>query len=230
MGRRFAAAGSVVAAAAGVLAAVLVPACHKNNVTAPTLTATCSAQPASGNAPLAVLFALAVAGAEGSFNVAVSYGDGASGTSPDQPHVYTTAGAFTAAFTVTTATQSARCSAVVTVAAAPLPTPLPNEPPVPVYKSVPAASGTSLGGTAPFSVRWNMCASSDPDHDILWFRFDFDGDGHFDQEGTTGANCRTDHVYNAGTFRTKLCVHDVSSSYEQLHADQCRVYTVTVTP
>jgi hypothetical protein len=118
----------------------------------------------------------------------------------------------------------------VTVAAAPTPTPLPNQPPVPVYKSTPAASGTSLAGTAPFSVRWNLCASSDPDADILWFRFDFDGDGHFDEEGTSGASCRTDHVYNAGTWRTKLCVHDVTASYEQLHADQCRVYTVTVTP
>jgi hypothetical protein len=214
-----------------VAALALAPACHKENVVAPTLVATCAAQPGSGEAPLPVSFLVGVSGAQGSFDVAIVYGDGSTGTNPDASHTYGSAGAYVASFTVTTSTQSARCTATVTVAAPP--TPPPNRPPVPVFKSTPAAGGSyadKVGGTAPLSVRWNMCASSDPDADLLWFLYDFDGNGHFDREGTTGAYCRTDYVYSAGTWHTKLCVHDMSSAYEKLHEDQCKVFTVTVTP
>jgi hypothetical protein len=222
---------AVALALAGVLAGAA-SGCHEETVTSPALSAGGSAQPASGGAPLTVSFALTVAGAVGPFQVAVSYGDGQSGARPDQPHTYGATGTYTAAFDVTTATQSARCSTLVTVApsASSSPSPSPNQPPVPVFKSVPAATGTSLVGRAPFSVRWNMCATSDPDSDLLWFLYDFDGDGRFDQQGTTGANCRTDHVYASGTWYTKLCLHDVDAAYAQLHANQCRIYTVTVTP
>jgi hypothetical protein len=231
MGRRSPAVALVLTGVACVLVAAL-PGCHKDTVTTPTLTAGCSAQPSSGGAPLAVSFTLTVAGAAGPFDVAVSYGDGQSGTNPDQAHTYAGVGTYTAAFTVTTATQSARCSALVTVGppVSPSPSPSLNQPPVPVYKSTPAASGTSLSGRAPLSVRWNMCASSDPDLDRLWFRYDFDGDGRFDQEGTTGANCRTDHVYTAGTWSSKLCLYDIGPGNERLHTDQCRIYTLTVAP
>lgn len=233
MGRRSSAVAiAAVLGAAWGLAAAALPGCRKQTVTAPSLTASCSAQPASGSAPLPVSFTLSVAGAEGGFNVVVSYGDGASGSNPDQPHTYGAAGTYTVAFTVTTPTQSARCSTLVTVAAPPAPSPSPtgNRPPLAVFKSDPIAAGNSLAGTAPFSVRWNMCASTDPDADRIWFRYDFDGDGRIDQEGTTGANCRTDHVYAAGTWHSKLCLYDIGEGYERLHPDQCRTYTVTVAP
>ncbi len=113
------------------------------------------------------------------------------------------------------------------------PPPPANLPPTPVFKSTPDAGGSNgdkINGTAPLGVRWNMCPSSDPDSDKLWFLYDFDGDGRFDREGTTGAFCRTDYVYAAGTWHTKLCVHDMGPGFEQLHPDQCKTFTVTVTP
>lgn len=210
-----------------------IPGCKKDEKpTAPSLAATCAAQPATGTAPLTVTFQLAVSGAEGPFQVAVAYGDGLSGTNPDLPHTYTTPGVFSAAFTVTTTTQSARCTASVTVLPGTTPTPPAgsNRPPNPVYKSTPDAVGSTVSGTAPLAVRWNLCATTDPDQDLLYFLMDFDGDGRFDSGGTTGANCRKDHVYAVGTYTPRLCVHDMTASGEALHDDQCRSFTVKATP
>ena len=209
------------------------PGCQKGDkLTAPALVATCGAQPTTGLAPLSVTFQLTVSGAEGPFQVVVSYGDGQSGTNPDLPHPYATSGVFTAAFTVTTATQSARCSTTVAVLPSAVPSPPSgsNRPPTPVYKSTPAASGSTVSGTAPLAVRWNMCATTDPDQDLLYFLMDFDGDGRFDSGGTTGAHCRKDYVYAAGTYHPRLCVHDMTASGEALHDDQCRTFTVLATP
>ncbi len=216
---------------AGVLA-VVGPACQEEEtVTAPALSATCEARPSSGPAPLAVSFLVGVSGAEGPFSVAVSYGDGASGTNPDAPHTYATAGSFTAAFTVTTATQSARCSTAVTVQAGH----------VAVPEHQPAAegrlqvgrrtrSGGTISGTAPLSVRFNMCVSTDPDGDRLYFLMDFDGDGGIDSGGTTGAHCRRDCVYAAGTWTARNCLRDIDANGKALHDDQCKTYSVVVTP
>jgi PKD domain len=207
------------------------PACHKETVTSPTLSATCEARPSSGQVPLTVAFVLSVSGAEGSFNIGVIYGDGTSGTSADVPHTYSTGGVFTAAFTVTTATQSARCSTTVTAIPSTVPTPPSgNQPPHAVYKSTPDAVGSTISGTAPLSVRFNMCASTDPEGDRLYFLYDFDGDGKFDSGGTTGAHCRTDHVYAAGTWKARNCLHDMDANGEALHDDQCKTYSVVVTP
>jgi PKD repeat protein len=209
------------------------PACHDETVTAPTLSATCEARPSTGPAPLAVSFLLAVSGAEGSFNVAVSYGDGTSGTSADLPHTYSAEGVFTAAFTVTTSTQSARCSAVVTVTPGNAPTPPPgNQPPNAVFKSAPHEAGRppTISGTAPLVVQFNMCATTDPEKDVRWYTMDFDGDGEDDVAGTTGAHCRRGHGYTAGTWKARNCVHDVDANGRALHEDQCHTYTVVVTP
>jgi hypothetical protein len=213
--------------------AVAGPACQKDEtVTAPALGATCEARPASGPAPLLVSFPLSVSGAEGPFSVSVSYGDGATGTNPDAPHTYTASGAFTASFTVTTATQSARCSTTVTVqpGTPPSPPPSSNRPPTAVFKSTPDAVGSTISGTAPLSVRFNMCASSDPEGDPLYFLMDFDGDGRIDWGGLTGAHCRADHLYAAGTWRAGNCLHDIDADRKARHGDQCKTYTVVVTP
>jgi hypothetical protein len=215
---------------AGILA-VVGPACQEEEtVTAPALSATCEARPSSGPAPLAVSFLLGVSGAVGSFSVAVSYGDGATGTNPDAPHTYGTAGSFTAAFTVTTATQSARCSAAVTVQPGSSPSPSTNQPPQAVFKSDPNAVGATISGTAPLGVRFNMCLSSDPDGDDIYFTMDFDGDGKIDQGGTTGGSCRRDHVYSAGTWTAYNCLRDVDAKGRALHEDQCKTYSVVASP
>ncbi len=227
--------GSIVACVVVALPAVVGPACHEETVTAPTLGATCEARPSVGQVPLTVSFLLTVSGAVGSFNVAVSYGDGTGGTSPDVPHTYSAEGVFTAAFTVTTATQSARCSTAVTVMpdnTGPTPPPGSNQPPDPVFKSTPDAVGRppTISGTAPLGVRFNMCATTDPEGDLLWFTMDFDGDGTDDSAGTTGARCRRDTVYAAGTWKARNCVHDMEADHRALHEDQCHTFTVVVTP
>jgi hypothetical protein len=222
---------SCVAGTATLILAAVGPACQdEETVTAPVLSATCEARPSSGSAPLVVSFLLGVSGAEGPFTVAVTYGDGASGTNPDAPHTYATPGSYAAAFTVTTATQSARCSTAVTVQSGTSPSPGANQPPKAVFKSTPDAVGSTISGTAPLGVRFNMCASTDPEGDTLWFTMDLDGDGLLDSAGTTGAHCRRDFVYAAGTFRARNCLHDVDAHGEALHDSLCKYYTVVVAP
>ncbi len=205
--------------------------CKQQNVTAPSLQATCEARPATGSAPLPVSFALSVAGAQGPFTVAIVSGDGATGRDPDATHTYAVAGSFVASFTVNTATQSARCSATVAVSGeSGPPSPAGDQPPVAVFKTDPVAHNDTLSGTAPFTVRFNMCASSDPENDTLWFTMDFDGDGAVDVHGTTGAHCRRDFTYAAGTWDAHLCVHDVGPELEPLHPSQCHTYRVVAKP
>ena len=219
-----------VALALGLVAG---PGCQeKQTVVAPALSATCEVRPASGAAPLTVSFVLNVAGAEGPFAVGISYGDGGAGTNPDSPHTYVTAGSFTASFEVTTATQSARCAVPVTVTGGTTATvpPSANQPANAVFKSTPDAVRGEIAGTAPLAVRFNMCASTDPEKDTLYFLMDFDGDGKWEVRGTTGASCRRDSTYGLGTHRAVNCLTDVGPGQESLHPYQCRTYTVTVTP
>src|SRR5258708_38858886 len=95
--------------------------CHKSSPTAPTLSATCSANPASGPAPLAVSFILNVAGSQGPFTVAIDYGDGSAGSNPNAAHTYTGAGMFPAPLTVVPATHAAPRPAPLGVSAPPPP-------------------------------------------------------------------------------------------------------------
>lgn len=222
-----------VAAVAGVLGlvlAVVLTGCQ-DDVTSPSLSASCTAQPASGSAPLVVHFLLAVSGAEGPYTVAVDYGDGTSGSDPDLPHTYGTSGAYAASFAVETETQSARCSTLVTVSGpTPTPTPAGNQPPQPFFKTTPPARNDTVTGTAPFTVNLNMCLTSDPEQDWLFFSFDFQGDGRWDSRGPFGGNCRRDVTYAAGTWRPRLCVHDIDHDRSPLHEDQCHTFTVVATP
>lgn len=200
------------------------------SVTKPILAATCEARPASGRAPLTVSFLVGVTGAEGASAVSIAYGDGSSGTNPDAPHTYAAAGTYVASFAVTTSTQSASCSATVTVEAPAVPA---NQPPNVVYKTTPKAGGPGadrITGTAPLAVHFNLCTTSDPEDDHLYYLFDFDGDERFDAGGTTGANCRRDWTYNVGTWKPQLCAHDRDATGKPLHDDQCKTFVVTVTP
>lgn len=206
------------------------PACQTEQVVAPALTATCAANPDSGPAPLRVSFLLDVSGAEGPISVAISYGDGQSGTNPDTPHTYGAAGSYTAAFDVSTATQGARCSAGVSVSQA-VPRSVSNKPPDAVFVSDPEPVQSKITGKAPFDVRFDMCASSDPEGDTLYFLFDFEGDGKYDFKGLTGAHCRADKSYAVGTWVPKLCVQDRDADNQAIHdQDVCTSFVVVAEP
>jgi hypothetical protein len=216
----------------GVLAGIVfgLVACHETTTT-PTLSASCSANPSSGFAPLAVSFNLAVAGASGAPQVAVDYGDGTSGTNPDAVHSYANIGLYTAAFTVTAGSQTARCSTTVAVAASTVTTiPIVNTPPEAVFKTTPdAVPGDQITGTAPLVVRFNMCPTADPDGDRLLFTMDFNGDGRNEVSGSSGAACRHDSIpYGLGVHNAHICVTDIGADGRPLHGFQCHTYRIVV--
>jgi hypothetical protein len=207
------------------------PGCNEGDtITAPVLSATCSATPPEGAAPLEVAFALNVSGAEGPVTVQVSYGDGTSGTDPDATHTYGEAGLYTASFTVTTTSQTARCATPVDVGpggrvAGTLPSDG-NLPPLVTFRTTPRAVGGGITGTAPLDVRFNMCPTADPEGDKLYFTMDLDGDGKLDVRGSTGASCRETWRYAAGTWFAEICATDLDPDNERLHPFQCEGYTI----
>jgi hypothetical protein len=212
-------------------------ACNEGDtITAPTLSATCGATPAEGSAPLEVAFTLGVSGAEGAMSIAISYGDGSTGSDPDAHHTYEEAGVYTASFTVTTPTQSARCATTLEVAPGAAATTDGegdgdgeddgNQPPVITYKTTPRAKNNRIEGTAPLTVRFNICLTYDPEGDALFFGMDLDGDGVKEVRGATGASCRADHTYAAGTWTARVCALDTEPDGKRLHRFQCREYTV----
>jgi PKD repeat protein len=215
--------------------------CDDEAPVAPTLVADCSATPAAGVAPLGVVFTLSVSGTS-RYDASIDFGDGTSASgasgSLNLAHTYVGPGSYTATFTVRASGQSAVCSTAVAATglpAPPTPTPPPfpgtNQPPVAVFRSTPAAGpGNVISGQAPFTVLFNMCASSDVDRDVLLWTMDFEGDRDEDLRGTTGAHCRRDHIYAAGTWRPELCVTDLDSRMEPRHDFQCHRYTVQVAP
>lgn len=216
----------------GTLACLLafgLAACQEETPTTPALGATCEARPAAGPAPLVVSFLLGVSGAVGQVSVAVSYGDGQTGSSADAPHTYAAAGSYTASFDVRTPTQSARCSTAVTVTGS-VPSSGSNQPPVAVFKTTPADVGRTITGKAPLVVSFNMCLTSDPEKDELYFLMDFDGDETFDFGGITGYHCRADRTYALGTWKAVNCVHDRDANRIPLHDDTCKAYTIVATP
>jgi len=161
---------------------------------------------------------------------AIGYGDGAVGTNPDTPHTYAEPGSFTAVFNVSTPTQSARCTTTVDVSGGTTPRGSGNQAPNAVFQTDPGAVGGTIVGKAPLNVHFEMCQTSDPEGDELYFLMDFDGDGVFDFKGITGFHCRADHVYAAGTWRPLMCVYDRDADRNPLHDDACQVYTVVATP
>jgi hypothetical protein len=224
--------GRRVWALSALLLILAFPGCNdENNPASPNgLTVACAAAPSSGAAPLAVAFGFRTDGAQGSSQVSIDYGDGSSGGDPNAGHVYRSAGSFTATFTVKTSTQTATCSTGVTVITE-TPSTLPaggNQPPNAVFKTSPdAGGGGRISGTAPFEVRFNMCPTVDPDHDPLLFTTDFEGDGALDVVGSSGAACRSSHVYGRGDYRPRVCVTDLAGPGGQpLHSAQCQVYDV----
>lgn len=213
------------------------PGCNDKG-TEPNLTATCSASPASGSAPLAVAFTLNVGGVS-SFEVSINYGDGTSSNALNLAHVYQSAGGYTATFSVRAGERSASCSTAVNVTGPTTPTPSPsasptpgvNSPPNAVYRTNPRPGpGDIFSGKAPFPIEFSMCASTDVDIDVLLWTMDFEGDGKLEVRGSTGGSCRRSNTYGAGNYRPEICVTDLDAAGKPRHDFQCKRYTVQITP
>ena len=136
----------------------------------------------------------------------------------------------TVTFGASVGSGSARCSTPVTVSAGtavtPGGSPGDNQPPVITFKTTPDAVGDGIKGAAPLMVRFNVCLTADPEGDTLHFTMDLDGDGKLDKRGSTGASCRGDWTYAAGTWFAEVCVTDLALDGSRIHEYQCRVYTV----
>jgi hypothetical protein len=222
------------ACALSALGLLALLACDESgNSTAADFTLSCSATPTSGSAPLGVSFATRVTGTTESVTFTVNYGDGTTSSDPATGHVYTRAGVYNAQFSAQArGGGSASCSSTITVTAPPAPplTPATNSPPSAVFKTDPPAPLGPITGPAPFEVRFNMCPTVDPEGDLLLFTIDFETDGRFEEQGTTGADCRGAGTYAEGTYTATACVTDVASDLTPLHAPQCQAYTIVVTP
>jgi hypothetical protein len=82
-----------------------------------------------------------------------------------------------------------------------------------------------------------MCQSVEPDGDRMYFKMDLDGDGSFEFNGASGADCRHSATYAVGTRSATICVTDVDcpswplcDGLPPLHPFQCRSYTVIARP
>jgi PKD repeat protein len=195
-----------------LLGVALAPSCGSNDTTSPSssIVLTCSANPTSGTAPLAVSFQTVIRGGQPPFAVTIQFGDGTAGTDGTGTHIYARAGAFVVNETATSGGQSGSCSETITVAAPP-PGGIPETPPHSVFKVNP----NPPQGPGPLTVTFNMCASQDRDGDPLLFTYQF-GDG----TQVSGPNCRAAHTYTTRgkTFPASVCMNDghhlVCKNYE----------------
>jgi len=216
--------------------------CEKDTPVSPSLAVTCSANPAGGTAPLAVTFALNVSGAQGAISVRINYGDGSTGTEPSASHVYGNSGSYSATFDVQTPTQSALCTAPLQVTARSTPTPAPtatpptsNRAPDVHFRTTPdPTAGLTFDASRNVTIAFNMCTSSDPDGDDINFRMDLDGDGSFEVNGPTGADCRRSYTYvhtglvSPKIYEPRICATDLLPSLSPAHPYQCKSWTVKV--
>ena len=156
-------------------------------------TASFTATPVSGTAPLAVSFdASASTDSDGSIaTYAWTFGDGASGSGKTAAHTYTSAGTFTATLTVTDNLGATGTSTKTITVSAPA-----NRPPTASFTATPVT------GTAPLAVSFDASASTDSDGSISSYAWTF-GDG------ATGSGKTAAHTYTAaGTFTATLTVTD----------------------
>ena len=172
------------------------------------LTATTSASPTTGNAPLSVSFSGSASGGTGPYSYSWAFGDGSTSTAQNPSHTYSSAGTYAATLTVTDSSSpasTATSSVTVTVSAVGNPliataSATPTSGQVPVNT---AFTGTGTGGTPPYSYSWAF------------------GDG------STSTSQNPSHSYGtAGTYTATLTVTDSSSPAKTATSS----VTITATP
>jgi PKD repeat protein len=150
-----------------------------------------SATPQSGDAPLTVNFdASASSDPDGdALTYAWNFGDGGSGTGVTATHTFSSAGDYTVTLTVSDGSLSATATRDIAVA-------VPNQPPSA------ALSATPQVGPAPLAVSFDASGSTDPDGDALTYAWDF-GDGG------SGSGVTASHTYTQnGNYTVTLTVSD----------------------
>ncbi|MGC8723417.1 MAG: PKD domain-containing protein [Acidobacteriota bacterium] len=157
----------------------------------PTLTATASATPTSGQAPLAVSFTGSASGGTAPYTYAWSFGDSITGSGAATTHTYSSAGVYPVTLTVTdSASLAVTDSHLVITVAAPAALTV-NATVTPLSGNAPLAvtfAGTASGGVPPYAYAWTF------------------GDS------TSGAGASISHTYTAsGTFTVRATVTDSAS-------------------
>jgi hypothetical protein len=178
-----------------------------DNPAAATLALTCSASPSSGTAPLAVAFNIGLTGPVDF--VEIQYGDGSTGGDPSAGHLYANPGSYQA--TVTARGAGAQQSCRMTISAQARSTL--NSPPDARFLFNPRPAD----GPAPLRVVANMCESTDPDGDDLFFTYVWGNGGFHD-----GGRCVMDHTYRRGVYELRVCVGDQQPG----HVDVCQTRNV----
>ena len=163
--------------------------CDQVNNTPPT--ASFTATPLSGQAPLTVSFdGTGSSDAEGGIvSYSWDFGDGTTGSGANISHTFSQEGTYIVTLTVSDSELTGSTTETITVSE-------PNTPPVASFTATP------MSGEAPLTVSFEATGSFDPNGDPLTYAWDF-GDGNFDS-GLTAENIYVD----PGTYTVILTVND----------------------
>jgi PKD repeat protein len=115
------------------------------------LTASASASPTTGNAPLSVGFTGSASGGTAPYSYSWNFGDGSSATTQNPSHTYNSAGTYTATLTVTDSSSPAKtATSTVTITASPIAGTPPGAP----------TGLTATAGNGQVSLSWTPPASN----------------------------------------------------------------------
>lgn len=165
-----------------------------------TPTATASATPTTGTAPLNVNFTSTASSPNGLItSYSWNFGDGTTGNGPSAAHTYNSVGTYTATLTVKdSANQTVSKSVTITVNA-----------PATIGTPVARITATPASGVAPFATVLDASTSTTPNGTITNYAWNF-GDG------TTGVGTRLTKTYSAaGNYTATLTVTDSAGKTAQ---------------
>jgi PKD repeat protein len=126
-----------------------------------------------------------------------NFGDGSQGTGQTATHTYATASTYTVTLTVTD-NEGATRQKVQTIT---VNQPSENDPPLPTFTV--SDENPTVGDTVTF----DASGSEDPDGTIVFYRWDWDGDGTYDTSDFTQPTA-THRFFSAGTYNVTLQVED----------------------